>query len=117
MVKVNQNKRIKRHFGQLRALGDHLVDVHGPHDHQMLFAEDQHLNILDQLVNFKGLKEDYAKFSLYTRTSPPAAGIAGLGQTRSRDLDLLTHQVRKLELLPLAEEKYEALFAGTGKGQ
>jgi DNA repair protein RecN (Recombination protein N) len=47
--------------GQLKNLGNHLIDFHGPHDHQMLLSEDQHLLMLDQLVNFKNTKEEYAK--------------------------------------------------------
>ncbi len=47
--------------GQLKNLGNHLIDFHGPHDHQMLLSEDQHLVMLDQLVNFKNTKEEYAQ--------------------------------------------------------
>ena len=53
--------------GQLRALGNHLIDFHGAHDHQMLFAEDKHLGILEQLINSKkdytDLKADYTNLN------------------------------------------------------
>src|SRR5271170_283118 len=32
--------------GELKELGNHLIDFHGPHDHQMLLSEDQHLVML-----------------------------------------------------------------------
>ena len=34
--------------GQLKNLGNHLIDFHGPNDHQMLLCEEQHLAMLDQ---------------------------------------------------------------------
>ena len=55
--------------GQLKTLGNHLIDFHGPHDHQMLLSEQQHLVMLDQLVNFKNMKEEYTGiFSSYEKT-------------------------------------------------
>src|ERR1039457_3647876 len=55
--------------GQLKNLGNHLIDFHGPHDHQMLLSVEQHLVMLDQLVNFKNTKEEYSKiFSTYQHT-------------------------------------------------
>ena len=47
--------------GQLKNLGNHLIDFHGPNDHQMLLSEEQHLAMLDQLAHFKNTKEEYAK--------------------------------------------------------
>ena len=44
---------------QLRNIGNHLMDFHGPHDHQLLLSEEYHIRILDQLTEFKGLKDEY----------------------------------------------------------
>ena len=55
--------------GQLKNLGNHLIDFHGPHDHQMLFSEEQHLVMIDQLVNFKNIKEEYAQIFMAYRTN------------------------------------------------
>jgi len=96
---------------QLKSLGNHLIDFHGPHDHQMLLSEDQHLVMLDQLVNFKGTKEEYTGiFSAYEQTRHDLKSLNDLAQTRQRDLDLLTHQVKELEALPLSEEKCNELL-------
>ena len=38
----------------LREVGDHLIDIHGQHEHQTLFRREKHLDILD---NFGGLGE------------------------------------------------------------
>jgi len=97
--------------GQLKALGNHLIDFHGPHDHQMLLSEEQHMVMLDQLVNFKGTKEEYTKvFADYEKTRRDLDHLTEMAQTRQRDLDLLTHQVKELEALPLSEEKYNELL-------
>ena len=96
---------------QLKNLGDHLIDFHGPHDHQMLLSEEQHLVMLDQLVNFKNIKEEYAEiFTAFEQTRKDLKNLNDLAQTRQRDLDLLTHQVKELEALPLSEEKHEELL-------
>jgi DNA repair protein RecN (Recombination protein N) len=96
---------------ELKDLGNHLIDFHGPHDHQMLLSENQHLVMLDQLVQFKNTKEEYAKaFSSYEQTRKELDQLNSLAQTRQRDLDLLSHQVKELEALPLSDEKYDELL-------
>lgn len=97
--------------GQLKTLGNHLIDFHGAHDHQMLFMEENHLIILDQLIDFKTLKEDYKKiFDTYTDISREIQKLTSLSQTQARDLDFLMHQVKELESVPLSDEKYEQLL-------
>lgn len=97
--------------GQLKNLGNHLIDFHGPHDHQMLLSEEQHLVMLDQLVNFKNTKDEYAKvFRDFEQTRKDLNNLNALAQTRQRDLDLLSHQVKELEALPLSTEKHDALL-------
>ena len=97
--------------GQLKNLGNHLIDFHGPNDHQMLLCEEQHLAMLDQLAHFKNTKEEYAKtFTAYEKTRKDLIHLNALSQTRQRDLDLLNHQVKELEALPLSESKYNELL-------
>jgi len=98
-------------ISQLKNLGNHLIDFHGAHDHQMLLSEEQHLVMLDQLVNFKNTKEEYTKaFAAYERTRKELHHLNDLNQTRQRDLDLLSHQVKELEAVPLSDEKYDELL-------
>ena len=96
---------------QLKNLGNHLIDFHGPHDHQMLLSEEQHLVMLDQLANFKNAKEEYAQiFAAFEQTRKELNHLNAMAQTRQRDLDLLSHQVKELEALPLSEEKHNELL-------
>ena len=46
---------------QLKEIGNCLVDLHGPHDHQMLFSEDSHIDIIDRLSDLHKVKDDYGK--------------------------------------------------------
>jgi DNA repair protein RecN (Recombination protein N) len=38
-------------LGLLKKLGEHLVDLHGPHDHQSLFSRDQQMLVLDSFAS------------------------------------------------------------------
>ncbi len=97
--------------GQLKTLGNFLIDFHGPHDHQMLLAEDNHLGLLDQLVDFKNIINEYTNtFTAYDNTLRQLNQLNELAKTRQRDLDLLTHQVKELESVPLSEQKYNELI-------
>jgi DNA repair protein RecN (Recombination protein N) len=46
----------------IRDLGDHLVDLHGQHDHQMLLRPDTHIDVLDEAAGLLPERERYAEF-------------------------------------------------------
>ena len=45
----------------LRQLGDLLVDLHGPHDHQSLFSRDHQLMVLDSFAAAEPLRRDFSE--------------------------------------------------------
>ncbi|HRZ40217.1 MAG TPA: DNA repair protein RecN, partial [Candidatus Omnitrophota bacterium] len=95
---------------QLKALGDRLVDLHGPHDHQMLLSDEYHLPMLDQLVDFGEAREAYSReFKEYLRLTAQLNELKSMADSRDRDMDLLNHQIRELEQVSLKDEDYEAL--------
>ncbi len=49
-------------------------------------------------------------FPAYEQTRKDLNDLNSLAQTRQRDLDLLSHQVKELEALPLSDEKYDELL-------
>ena len=53
----------RRHPGKSPELGDDLVDLHGPHDHQSLLSPDRQLDLLDAFANADELREKFGKFS------------------------------------------------------
>ena len=96
--------------GQLREIGDHLIDFHGPHDHQMLLSSDSHKGMLDRLVDFGDLLADYGKtYTEYFQLQKKLEEIQGLAVSRDRELDMIAHQVKELEQVPLEDEAYEDL--------
>ncbi|MCA9400039.1 MAG: DNA repair protein RecN [Candidatus Omnitrophica bacterium] len=93
--------------GQLKALGQALMDFHGPHDHQLLFSKDSHLGILDRLIDFKELKNLYTQhFQEYSRLRHEIQKLKDLSRSRDKELDLLAYQMKELEQVSLSEEDY-----------
>jgi DNA repair protein RecN (Recombination protein N) len=106
-IKVNgQNVTV----AQLKVLGNHLMDFHGPHDHQMLLSEDYHLEMLDRLVDFGDLKEKYENdFKNYVVLTIQLNELQSLALNREREMDLLGHQMKELEQVPLEQGYYDEL--------
>ncbi len=46
-------------LGALKKLSDHLMDLHGPHDHQSLFANDKQLQLLDRYAQLSDTLTTY----------------------------------------------------------
>jgi len=93
---------------QLKELGNHLVDLHGPHDHQMLLSQDSHLNILDRLCDLDQEKNDFSEeYNTYYQLQKKLKNLQDLSLNRERELDMLTHQMKELEQVSLEEEAYE----------
>jgi len=96
---------------QLAEIGNHLVDFHGPHDHQLLFSEESHIHILDRLSDMNIEKDEYAKrYTTYELLQKELNKLALLSQERERQLDILSSQVKELEQVPLDSGKYEELL-------
>lgn len=83
----------------LKRVGEHLVDMHGPYDHQSLLSTDFQLDILDAFGHLWDAREAYEK--LY-------ADLRGLQLQRkeleganeqdvARQLELLSFQVKEIE--------------------
>jgi DNA repair protein RecN (Recombination protein N) len=96
-------------LGQLKEVGNLLVDFHGPNDHQMLLASESHIKILDRLCGSTDhLKNTYlALYEEYKRIDRSIQEIKECVITRERDIDLLSHQIRELERVTLDRNKYE----------
>ena len=96
---------------QLRDIGDHLVDFHGPHDHQMLLSEQSHRQILDRLSGNIDLLSEYScRFREFQETRRQLDELNELRSARDRELEYLTHQIKELEQVPLDDAHYETLL-------
>jgi DNA repair protein RecN (Recombination protein N) len=82
----------------LKELGDDLVDLHGPHDHQSLLSSEKQLGLLDAYAGAETIRTDYESawrrlHQLIAERDELASNEAAL----ERELDLLRHQVREIE--------------------
>ena len=96
----------------LRALGNLLVDLHGPHDHQSLFSRDQQTHLLDSFARSAQLREQFANARrTVLRLLDEQSAILRDEQGMAREVDLLTHQVNEIEAARLHSDEEEALLS------
>ncbi len=82
----------------LKVLGDDLVDLHGPHDHQSLFSAARQLEILDQFAESTDLLTDYR--TLYSQAAALRADYHSLATSEAalaQEIDLLQFQKNEIE--------------------
>ena len=98
----------------LSAIGEWLVDIHGPHDHQSLLHPAKQLAILDA---FGGLEKERASFSELVRRrcalENEKSALIVDEKTYAQQLDLLRFQVREItgaNLRPDEEKSGEEEF-------
>jgi len=96
----------------LRALGEKLVDLHGPHDHQSLFSREHQTRLLDQFAGSEDLRAEFseARRSLLRLQEEKNAILSG-EQALARELDLLTHQTTEIESAGIQPGEEDALIA------
>ena len=90
----------------LGAIGEWLVDMHGPHDHQSLLHPARQLAILDAFGGLQPAREAFA--TLVRRRATLEAGKAALivdEKTYAQQLDLLRFQVREIREARLQPEE------------
>ncbi len=98
----------------LKNLGDDLVDLHGPHDHQSLLSPEKQLSLLDSFARAESQLDDYRKY--YRRLQTLLAEHAALDTAetaREQELDLLRHQINEITAANLSageEEEIESRY-------
>jgi DNA repair protein RecN (Recombination protein N) len=96
----------------LKNLGDELVDLHGPHDHQSLLSPDRQLALLDGFAHaeetVREFEQGYRK--LQTLQAEQAA-LSIAESTREQEIDLLRHQVREIANAKLSVTEEEEIAA------
>src|SRR6266446_3966976 len=98
----------------LKNLGDELVDLHGPHDHQSLLSPDKQLGLLDSFARAQAHLQEYRKHyrQLQTLTAEHAA-LNTAETAREQELDLLRHQINEIgaaNLVAGEEEDIESRY-------
>jgi DNA repair protein RecN (Recombination protein N) len=95
----------------LKSLGDSLVDLHGPHDHQSLLDGARQLALLDSFAGNQPPREKFtAAFRQLTRLQSEHAELSTSEASLERELDLLRHQVHEIEAAALQGDEEETLL-------
>ena len=105
----------------LRSLGHHLVDLHGPHDHQSLLARERQLAMLDAYAGCAKQRDSYTEaFSEWRRTQRQLDDLTNSERASAQELDLLRFQTLEIEeadLKPGEEEEIEARYKVASNAQ
>lgn len=94
----------------LRELGDLLVDLHGPHDHQSLFSREEQTRLLDAFAKLTEQAEAFREArSLWVQLIREERELAESARETARERELLEHQVHEIEEAALHVGEEEAL--------
>jgi DNA repair protein RecN (Recombination protein N) len=98
----------------LKSLGDDLVDLHGPHDHQSLLSPDKQLSLLDSFAHAGDQLEEYQKYYRQLQALTEEHTTLNTAETaREQELDLLRHQINEItsaNLVAGEEEEIETRY-------
>jgi DNA repair protein RecN (Recombination protein N) len=94
----------------LKNLGDQLVDLHGPHDHQSLLSPETQLRLLDSFARAEEQLEEYRKHYRQLQTLLAEHAALNTAETaREQELDLLRHQITEIASANLAAAEEEEI--------
>jgi DNA repair protein RecN (Recombination protein N) len=97
-------------LNMLRQLSEHLVDVHGQHDHQYLLKPANQLEVIDQFGNLWELRQRYrAVFDQLQSTRQRLNALTTNGQLRRQQLDLYKFQAAEIDAAELDAGEYATL--------
>ncbi len=94
----------------LKNLGDELVDLHGPHDHQSLLSPETQLNLLDSFARAEEQLDEYRRHYRQLQTLLAEYAALNTAETaREQELDLLRHQVAEIKSANLVADEEEEI--------
>lgn len=101
-------------LGLLKALGDELVDLHGPHDHQSLLSPDLQLALLDGFARAENERRQFSDaHRRWQKLVAEKIDLSTAETVREQELDLLRHQVSEIaaaNLDPSEEEEISSRY-------
>jgi DNA repair protein RecN (Recombination protein N) len=101
-------------LGLLKTIGDELVDLHGPHDHQSLLAPERQLALLDGFARAdSSLREYQAAFRRWQSLVAEEQALSSVEAVREQEMELLRHQIQEIaaaKLEPNEEEEIQERY-------
>jgi DNA repair protein RecN (Recombination protein N) len=99
----------------LKQIGDELVDLHGPHDHQSLLSTEHQLILVDAFAGAEKLLQGYQEaYRSLSKLGEERQAI--LRETTDENLYLWRHQLQELEAAELKSGELQALQARYSSG-
>ncbi|MEZ5404843.1 MAG: DNA repair protein RecN [Verrucomicrobiia bacterium] len=94
----------------LKQIGDHLADMHGPHDHQSLLSNDTQRELLDAYGHLNSLTSSTQQtWQCWSDAVKTYEQLKQEIQTSDQEISLLTFQVEEIEKAHLQENEEEIL--------
>ena len=94
----------------LKNLGDKLVDLHGPHDHQSVLSPEMQLSLLDSFARAEQqLKEYRTQFRQLQTLLAEYAALDTAETAREQEMDLLRHQITEIKSANLVADEEEEI--------
>ncbi len=105
----------------LKALGDRLVDLHGPHDHQSLFSREAQTRVLDAYAGAAALAADFAAaYREQARLAGEVERLRDLEKDAAMRREMLAHaagEIADAKLRPGEEEEVMSRLRAAGNSQ
>ena len=96
----------------LKDIGDQLIDLHGPHDHQSLLSPAKQLDLLDSFAGAAALRSEYAaEFRALSRLVAEQERLSTDEAALEREMDLLRHQAGEIDSAELRPGEEESLLS------
>lgn len=81
----------------LKSLGEHLVDLHGPHDHQSLNSRERQLDMLDKFAAIEELRGKYeAAWQSWRAAATELDELENSERASSQQIDMLKFQANEI---------------------
>jgi DNA repair protein RecN (Recombination protein N) len=94
----------------LKNVGDQLVDLHGPHDHQSLLSPETQLSLLDSFARAEQTLKEHRKYYRQLQALLTEHAALNTAETaREQELDLLRHQVAEIKSANLVTDEEEEI--------
>jgi DNA repair protein RecN (Recombination protein N) len=96
--------------GDLKALGELLIDIHSQHEHQSLLKPDTHRRLLDEYAGSQELaRQVQLAAQRWKQTRSELQRLSSLGDEQRSRHQLLSYQLEELDSLALGEHELEQL--------
>lgn len=94
----------------LKTVGENLVDLHGPHEHQSLLSVERQLIMLDAYAGTQELRDKYQlEYRRYKNLSDELDELQKSEQANEQELDLLRFQVNEIESAQIEPDEEEQI--------